>query len=100
MSSSITMLANAVAIVDPQVIVEPVSPELRNAVSMPVVGDEYDTSRDSVHDPGSVIAGVKVPPITTPIHRFAVNAAWVPENVVPTLRSNTGAGVVPAPPVD
>jgi hypothetical protein len=32
------MLAHAVADVDPQVIVEFVSPELRNAVSKPVAG--------------------------------------------------------------
>ena len=37
-SSSIAMLANAVALVPPQVIVEPVSPELRKHVSIPVVG--------------------------------------------------------------
>jgi hypothetical protein len=99
-SSSITIDAKVVATVEPHVIVEPVSPELRNADSQPVVGFIHDKSADSVHDAGSVTKGATVLHHTVPIHRFAVSAACVPENVVPTLPSKIGAGVVPAVPDD
>ena len=89
-SSSTATLANAVAEVEPQVIVAFVIPELMNAVVSPVVGVAYPRLVGSVLPVGVVIAGGLVPSETAVMIGFPVSG----------VRERTGAGVVPSVPVD